>query len=67
MVDKMVPPSQWQVAWDEVVPGANAPVENLYHAAQALSWVASRKRDLDERDRRIEAIPGLVEKLAGMK
>lgn len=57
------PPSRWQVGWEMIVPGANAPVENAYHAAQALSWIASRAHDLDTRDKRLADIPGLVNKL----
>lgn len=59
------PPSRWQVGWETIVPGANAPVENAYHAAQALSWVASRARDLDVRDKRLGDIHELVDKLIG--
>jgi hypothetical protein len=53
-------PSCWQVGWDVKVPGAAAPVNNLYHAAQALSWVASRHPHLDVRMKRIEEIPEMV-------
>lgn len=57
------PPSRWQVGWETIVPGANAPVENAYHAAQAISWVASRAHDLEVRDKRLADIPMLVDKL----
>lgn len=58
-----VPPSCWQVGWDVIVPGANAPVENAYHAAQALSWVASRQNQFEERDKCLNDVTKLVEKL----
>lgn len=57
------PPSRWQVGWDVIVPGANAPVENVYHAAQALSWVASCQHQLEERDKRLNDVTKLVEML----
>lgn len=60
---KDLKPSQWQVSWDRMVPGANAPVNNVYHAAQALSWVASHQKDLDDRQKMIEEIPELVKDL----
>jgi Domain of unknown function (DUF932) len=62
---KDCPPSQWQVGWATIVPGANATVDNVYHAAQALSWVASHNSNLDERSLRINAIPEMVKALIG--
>lgn len=57
------PPSYWPVGWDQIVPGACAPVNNVYHAAQALSWIASHRPDLDERSERMDAIPEMVKEL----
>jgi len=46
------------------VPGSPKIVENLYDVSQALSWVASRRTNPDERIKWQSQIPGLIEKLA---
>lgn len=46
------------------VPGSPERVENLYDVTQALSWVASRRTNPDERIKWQSQIPGLIEKLA---
>ena len=42
------PPHEHAVSSDKVVPGACAPVQTVYHAAQALSWVASRRSAVED-------------------
>ena len=48
------------------VPGSPEEVENLYDVSQALSWVASRRTNPDERIKWQSQIPGLIEKLASI-
>jgi len=45
------------------VPGAPIPAQSLYDVSQALSWVASRRSDVEEQVDWQVAIPHLVEKL----
>ncbi|MHB9130372.1 MAG: DUF932 domain-containing protein [Armatimonadota bacterium] len=45
------------------IPGAFAPVDNAYHVAQALSWVAKEQRNMGTRLRRIKEIPSLMQQL----
>jgi Domain of unknown function (DUF932) len=42
------------------VPGAFAPVKNLFHASQALSWIAGTRHTVTERLEYVKAIPGLI-------
>jgi hypothetical protein len=42
-------PSEKQVNLLDDVPGAPTPAENLYDVCQALSWIASRRNNADER------------------
>jgi hypothetical protein len=58
-----MPPSRWQVAFDTDVPGLTTPISNVYHASQALSWIASRTERLEERWERIYGIHDLVSEL----
>jgi Domain of unknown function (DUF932) len=46
------------------VPGAAAPVANLYQVCQALSWVATRRLSAEERIDWQTSIPTLIEQLA---
>ena len=46
------------------VPGASAPVQNLFHASQALSWLAGRRTALQEHLEYIMEIPGLMDALS---
>jgi hypothetical protein len=45
------------------IPGAFAPVQNAYHAAQALSWVAKEHPNLGTRLKRLKEIPTLMQQL----
>lgn len=56
-------PSEKYVTEVEEVPGSNAPAKNLYAVSQALAWIASRKKDVDERLAWQRMIPGMIESL----
>lgn len=43
------------------VPGINVPVKNVYAVSQALSWIATRKRDFADRLAWQKMIPGMIE------
>jgi hypothetical protein len=61
------PPHTQQVSSDKLVSGACAPVGTVYHAAQALSWVASRRSSVDDQIGWGRQIHRLVEKLEFVK
>jgi hypothetical protein len=42
------------------VPGACAPVSNLFHVSQALSWIAGTRHTIPERLEYVKAIPRLM-------
>jgi hypothetical protein len=54
---------EMQVVAMEVVPGACAPVNNLYHVGQALSWVAARADTMNKQFSRLSAVPRLLRRL----
>jgi hypothetical protein len=56
-------PHELSVAHSCEVPGAGAPVENLFHVSQALSWIAGTRRTMTERLDYVKAIPKLMEPL----
>jgi len=45
------------------VPGCCAPVKNLYHVSQALSWVAGTRINIRERLDFVKSIPRLMQPL----
>ena len=45
------------------VPGACAPVQNLFHVSQALSWIAGTRNTIPEQLEYVKAIPRLMEPL----
>jgi len=45
------------------VPGSGAPVKNLFHVSQALSWIAGTRNTIPERLDYVKAIPRLMEPL----
>jgi hypothetical protein len=49
---------------DPPVPGAASPAANLYDVCQALSWVATKRNNPEERVERQAQIPRLVKRLA---
>jgi len=58
------PPGYYYVQPEAPVPGACAPVKNIYHAAQALSWIASRAPALEDRLVKTRQIEAMVKELA---
>lgn len=54
------PPDLYYVLPEEPVPGASAPVKNVYHAAQALSWIASHAPALEDRLAKTKQVEDLV-------
>ena len=56
-------PHNRAVSSDKEVPGACAPVRTAYHAAQALSWVAVRRSDVEDQITWTRKIHELIEKL----
>jgi hypothetical protein len=57
-------PHELEVAATREVPGAYAPVDNLFHVSQALSWLAGTRQTVQERLERVEAIPALMKPLS---
>ncbi len=57
-------PHELEVAATHEVPGAYAPVDNLFHVSQALSWLASTRHTVQERLEHIKAIPALMKALS---
>ena len=45
------------------VPGSCAPVRNIFHVSQALSWIAGTRNTITEQLDFVKAIPGLIEPL----
>ena len=45
------------------VPGASVPADNLFHASQALSWIAGTRKSVQERIQYVTQIPALMEPL----
>jgi hypothetical protein len=58
------PPHRIELKSLSVVPGAPVPTGNLFHASQALSWVAGTRNSVQERIQYITAIPALIRPLA---
>ncbi len=58
-----VKPHQLSVRPTTSVPGASAPVDNLYHVSQALSWIAGTRNSVQDRLEYVKAIPKLMESL----
>lgn len=54
------PASQYHVSSDKQVPGACAPVENLYHLSQALTWLAGDRGSIEDSDIKTADIPKLL-------
>jgi hypothetical protein len=55
--------SQIPVVAGQAVPGAQAPVSNLYHAYQALLWIAGQEPAIDRQDELRDQAAGLIEPL----
>lgn len=54
------PASQYYVSSDKQVPGACAPVKNLYHLSQALTWLAGDRGSVEDSDIKTADIPKLL-------
>jgi hypothetical protein len=48
------------VSSDEEVPGACAPVGNLYHVSQVLSWLSGNRTTIEEQEHWTRKIPSLI-------
>jgi hypothetical protein len=57
-------PHQLPIRTTYPVPGACAPVRNLYHVSQALSWIAGTRQTIPERLEYVKAVPRLMEPLS---
>jgi hypothetical protein len=57
------PPHHDRIKWSFEAPGACAPVTNLYHLMQALSYVASRSTPYETRLARLGEVYAIVEPL----
>jgi hypothetical protein len=57
------PPHLRSVSSDEEVPGACAPVGNLYHVSQVLSWLAGKRATIEEQESWTRKIPSLIAQL----
>jgi hypothetical protein len=57
------PPHLLEVKAITRVPGAPVPAENLFHASQALSWIAGTRKSVQERIQYVTQIPALMEPL----
>jgi hypothetical protein len=53
-------PHQLPITSQNAVPGACAPVRNLFHVSQALSWIAGTRNTIQERLEYVKAIPQLM-------
>jgi hypothetical protein len=56
-------PHKLPITSRNAVPGACAPVRDLFHVSQALSWVAGTRTTIPERLEYVKAIPRLMEPL----
>lgn len=52
--------SQYSVSSDRQVPGACAPVSNIYHLSQALIWLAGNRGSVEDSDIKTADIPKLL-------
>jgi hypothetical protein len=56
-------PHQLPITGTRAVPGACAPVRDLFHVSQALSWIAGARNTIQERLEYVKAIPRLMDPL----
>lgn len=52
------------VRWLEPVPGSTAPADTMFDVSQAMSWVATRRNDVEERFKWQADVPRLISELA---
>jgi hypothetical protein len=55
------PASYYSVSSDKKVPGAFAPISNLYHLSQVLTWLADHRTSIEDSDKKTSDIPNLLE------
>jgi hypothetical protein len=55
--------SQIEIESRDAVPGAEAPVDNAYHAYQALLWIANAERSIDMQEELLANVIGLMRPL----
>lgn len=60
-------PHKRQVAGEQQVPGAFAPVRNAYHVSQILSWLASHRGTIQDQQERTAEIGRLMRSLLRQK
>lgn len=56
-------PHSLPVSSDTVVPGACAPIKNLYHVSQALVWIAQQGKNVETSQSRMNQIARLLRTL----
>ena len=56
-------PNSLPVSSDTVVPGACAPIKNLYHVSQALVWIAQQGKNVETSQSRMNQIARLLRTL----
>lgn len=62
------PPHQKKVTSDIEVPGSGAPVSNVFHLSQALSWIASHRNSVEDGMEKTREIYDIIEPLVcGMR
>jgi hypothetical protein len=57
------PPHEKRVTSECEVPGSCAPVSNVFHLSQVLSWIASHRNSIEDRMVKTREIYGLIEPL----
>lgn len=55
------PQSNYNVSSDTQVPGSCAPVKNLYHLSQVLTWLAGNRGSVEDSDAKTADIPKLLQ------
>jgi hypothetical protein len=58
-----IPPHERFVSSDDEVPGACAPINNLYHLSQTLCWIANKRSSIEDSDSFLQNIPNLLKPL----
>lgn len=60
-------PHELNLKHSRSVPGACAPVSNLFHVSQALSWIAGTRQTITERLEYVKVIPQLMKALTASR
>jgi hypothetical protein len=59
-VKAKTPASKYVVSSDMEVPGTCAPISNLYHLSQVLTWLAGNRKNIEDSDIKTSDIPKLL-------